>query len=233
MNKIANYVLRGRGIGALWLFVFALLFSFLAAYRLNGVLPQTVPYIQRFADDVLPVKIENGQVVEPQNTLKSLKYTVSGEPFVVEIDTTKEVLGEEAHEAGFYLTKSYFYTVSNQEIRRRALSEDLDLPKQDYTPLLYKAVDWTVASIAVLGPIVMFFYFLIGVVFYAFFCSLACALNKTELPFKAKMRLNTVLFIGLYLVLMFAAGFGLNLSMFAFFCMMLILQIIFVKKMSA
>jgi len=232
MNKIVNYVLRGRGIGALWLFVFALLFSFLAAYRLNGVLPQTVPYIQAFADDVLPVKIENGQVVEPQNTLKSLKYTVSGEPFVVEIDTTKDVLSEDAHEAGFYLTKSYFYTVSNQEIRRRALSEDLDLPKQDYTPLLYKAVDWTVASVAVLGPIVMFFYFLIGVVFYAFCCSLACTLNKTELPFKAKMRLNTVLFIGLYLVLMFAAGFGLNLSTLAFFCIMLILQIIFVKKLS-
>lgn len=231
MNKMKNYVLHGKGIGALWLFVFALLLSFWLTYRLNGVLPQTVPYIQRFADDVLPIKIENGQVVEPQNTLKSLKYTVSGEPFVVEIDTTKDVLGEEAHKAGFYLTKSYFYTVSNQEIRRRALSEDLDLPKQDYTPLLYKAVDWTVASVALLGPILTFFYFLIGVLFYAFCCSLACTLNKTELSFKAKMRFNTVLFIGLYAILTIAGGFGLNLSTFAFFCMMLVLQIIFVKKL--
>ena len=196
MNKIKNYVLQGRGIGAIWLFAFALLLSLWVAHKLNVILPQSVPYIQQLADDALPIKIKNGHVVEPQNEVKLLSYTVLGAPFTVGIDTTKDVLEEGKHAPGLYLTKSYLYTVSDKEIRRQDLVADLDLPKQDYTPAFNKVIRWIVGSVAVLGPVLAFFYFLIGVLLYAFCTGLACFLNKNELTFKAKMRLNTVLFIG-------------------------------------
>ncbi len=233
MNKILNYVQKGKGIGALWLFVFALLFSFWTAYNVGKILPQVTPYIQKIADDILPIKIENGVVVEPENTVKAFSYDIAGEPFSVVIDTTTNMLEEGERPTGFYLTKSYFYTVSDKQIRRQNLTNSIELPKQDYMPLMQKGINWTVGVLAVLGPVLMFIYFLIGVLFYAFCTGLACVLNKKDLTFKSKMRLNTVLFIGVYFIFMLFGFFGLNLSTLAFFCVMLVLQIVSVKYLKA
>ena len=233
MNKMLSYIKNGRGIGALWLLAFALLFSFWSAYHFNKFLPTAIPYIQQTADELLPIKIEKSQVVEPQNTIKSYTYTVANEPFVITIDTTKDVLEEGDHPTGLYLTKSYFYAVNDKEIRRQKLAENLELPKQDYRPMMKKVINWTVSTLAILGPLVMFVYCLIGVLFYAFCSGLACVLNKTELSFKAKMRLNSLLFIAVYFIFTLIAYLGLNLSTLAFFCVMIALQIVTVKQLKA
>ena len=142
MQKIIDYVIKGKGIGALWLLLFSALFAFISAYKLHRELPQAVPYIQQFADEFLPITIENGKVVTPEETVKTHTYDFGGESFVVTIDTTKDVI-EEGAKPGIYLTKSYLYSVANDEVRRQNLA-DMKLEKKDYTSEMFKLISFVV-----------------------------------------------------------------------------------------
>ncbi len=227
MQKLLNYITKGKGIGALTLLLFSAIIAFYSAYTINRFLPQMVPYVQKVADDLLPIKIENGQLVIPQEP-KTLNYTIGEESFAVEIDPTKDLLLE-IEKPGIYLTRSYLYTINNKEVRRQKLSSNLNLPKQDYTPLMYNLIKWLVWGVVLIGPFFNFACFLIAVLFYAMCTGLACVLNKTPLNFQTKMRLNTVLFIGVYILSTLVRLAGFRLSLLAFFLIMIALQIVCVK----
>lgn len=230
MQKIITYIKNGKGVGALWLLLFASLVAFYSAYTTSNILPKAIPYIQQTADEFLPLKIEKGKVVVPSDTLKTRTYQIGDETASLTLDTTKDFLEQEDLREGVTITRSYIYTVNGENVRRQTLQGDFELEKRDYTPLLQKIVDWVVLSIVVIGPFLNFMLFLICVLFYAFCSGLACLLNKTELDFKTKMRFNTVLYIGVYVLTLVLSAFGLNLSFVAFFLLMIALQIILVKK---
>lgn len=232
MKKILNYISNGKGIGALWLLLFAVIMTVYAATTLNNILPQGIPYVQKFADDVLPLKVENQKLVVPENTIIQRIYNFGDEEYRVVIDTTKDMLTEEEYKPGVYLTRSYVYTVKENDVRRQAWKTDFDLPKQDYTPMLQVFIKWIVCLSAIIGPFVYFLCFFAAVLFYAFCSSFACVLNKTELNFKTKMRLNTLLFIGVYILSTLCAHIGLTLSTLGFFLLMIASQIVSVKKVS-
>ena len=227
MQKLINYISKGKGIGALWLLLFGALIAFYSAHTMHRFLPTMVPYVQKLADDILPIKIENSKLVIPQEP-KTITYTIGQESFVVEIDPTKDLL-QEIEKPGVYLTRSYLYTISNKEARRQILAKNLNLPKQDYTSLMYGLIKWIVWGTVLIGPFFNFVCFLIVVLFYAACTGLACALNKTPLNFSSKMRLNTVLFIGVYILSTLIRFIGLRLSLLTFFLIMIALQIICVK----
>ncbi|MBO4294875.1 MAG: DUF1189 family protein [Alphaproteobacteria bacterium] len=233
MQKILTYIKQAKGIGALWIFglaVFAALYSALGAYQ---ILPRIVPHIQNFADTFLPLKIENGAIVLPQNTVIEKTYHLNGDPIVVKLDTTQDLLDSAQSQPGIYLTRSYLYSVTDQRVQRQNLPTQLSIEKQDYTPFLNQICKHIIWLIVLIGPFFNFICFMLAVLFYAWFTSLACALNKTLIPFKVKMRLNTCLFIAVYVFSMFCSLLGINLSMFSFFLIMMALQIIYVKKVAA
>ena len=230
MQKIITYIKNGKGVGALWLLLFSALVAFYSAYTASFVLPQAIPYIQSAADEFLPLKIEKGKVVIPEETLKTRTYQVGKDTIALTLDTTKDFLDESDIRDGVILTRSYIYTISGENVRRQTLSGDFELERRDYTPLIKKVFSWLIWMMALIGPFLNFAVFLICVLFYAFCTGLACALNKTALDFKTKMRFNTVLFIGVYILTLASPLVGLNFSLLAFFLLMIALQIIFTKK---
>jgi len=232
MKKIINYIRKGKGIGALWLLAFSALIAFYSAYYMNKNLHFAVPYVQEFADKVLPLKVENHKLVVPENTVKTFTEKYAGKPFSFVIDTTKDMLETKDLTDGVYFTRSYVYSITNQEVTRKQLIENFDLPKQDYTDVMNLFIRWLTIAIALVGPFFNFLFFLIAVLFYAFFNGFACVLNKVSLNFKTKMRLNTLLFIGVYVLSYLFYAFGVNFSMLAFFLVMIALQIISVKKIA-
>ena len=110
MQKLITYIKQGKGIGALWLLIFGALVAFYSAYSVHKNLPELVPYAQKLADDILPIKIENSKLVIPQEP-KTLTYTIGKDSVIVEIDPTKDLL-QEVEKPGFYLTRSYFYSIN-------------------------------------------------------------------------------------------------------------------------
>ena len=229
MQKIFQYIKNAKGVGAIWIFVLAALVAFSSAYSAKTLLPRGVPYVQEFADTFFPIKIQNGKIVDPQNTIISKTYQVGGQPLNITLDTTTDFLPESAQKTGLYFTRSYIYSIADSKIQRQPFTTNLNLEKRDYTPFLNGLIKYIVRIIVFVGPFFNFVCFMIAVVFYALLTGFACALNKVMLSFKAKMRLNAVLFIGVYLFSTICYFVGIYFSTLSFFLMMLALQIIFAK----
>lgn len=233
MQKIFNYVRNSKGIGALWIFILALIVAFSSAYAAKKILPIGIPYLQEFADTFFPISIQNGKVVAPENTIISKIYHIEGQPLVITLNTTKDFLDENDHTNGLYLTRSYLYSVTDDKIQRQKLTTNITLLRQDYVPFLNNVVKYTVRAILIVGPFINFVGFLIAVAFYALVTGFSCVLNKVTLTFKEKMRLNTVLFIGVYFISTLCAYVNFQLSVLSFFLIMLAMQIIFVRRVGA
>lgn len=229
MQKILNYVRNAKGIGALWIFLLAILVAFSSAQRAKLFLPRAVPHIQAFADTFFPIKIQNGKMVIPENTIISKTYHVGDDPLIITLDTTKDILTDNNPKTGLYFTRSYLYSVTEDKIQRQAYNADINLAKRDYVPLLNNLIKIIVRIILFVGPFFNFLCFLLAVVFYAFLTGFSCALNKVRMAFKQKMRLNTVLFIGVYILSTLFYCVGIYVSPLSFFLMVLALQLISVK----
>lgn len=230
MKKIFNYVKNSKGIGALWIFILALIVAFSSAYSAKNLLPIGIPYFQEFTDTFFPISIRNGKVVLPESTIISKTYRIGGEPLVISLNTTKDFLDERDQTTGLYLTRSYLYSVTEDRIQRQKLTVDVDLTRQDYTPFLNQLIKHIVRGIFIVGPFVNFLIFLLVVAFYALVTGFSCTVNKVYLTFKEKMRLNTVLFIAVYFISTLCYYVGFPLSVLSFFLIMLALQLIFVKR---
>jgi len=233
MQKILDYIKNGKGVGARFILVLAIFVALYSAYGFSDVLPKIVPHVQSFTDTFFPIKIENGKVIAPQNTVIEKTYHINGEPIVIKLDTTQDLLDNNQQPVGIYLTRSYLYSVSDQKVERQNLPQEIDLKKQDYVPVLQALAKHIVWAVALIGPFFNFICFMLAVLFYAWLTSLACALNKLTLPFKTKMRLNTCLFVSVYIFSTLVGIIGWNLSLFSFFLIMLALQIVYVKKVGA
>lgn len=230
MKTIFNYIKNSKGIGAFWIFILALIVAFSSAYSAKKLLPIGIPYFQEFADTFFPISIRNGRVVYPENTIISKVYHVEGKPLTLTLNTTKDFLDEGDHATGLYLTRSYLYSVTDDKVQRQKLNTNIDLVRQDYTPLLNNLIKYIVRGIFIVGPFMNFLFFLLAVVFYAYITGFSCLISKVSMAFKEKMRLNTVLFIGVYFVSSLCYYVGFNLSILSFFLIMLALQLISVKR---
>ena len=233
MQRILNYIRNAKGIGALWIFLLAILVAFSSAQKAKLFLPSAVPHIQAFADTFFPIKIKNGKMVTPENTIISKTYYIGDDPLIITLDTTRDLLSDNNPKTGLYFTRSYLYSVAEDKIQRQAYTADLNLEKKDYVPFLNNLIKLIVRTILYIGPFFNFICFLLAVVFYAFLTGFACALNKVTLSFKQKMRLNTVLFIGVYILSTLFYCVGIYVSTLSFFLMVLALQIISVKTVAA
>ena len=70
MNRIKNYILNGQGLGIKYLAALAILASLVFAIFVRVEGAQYIPYAQEVADQMLPIKIVDGQIVQPLNTFK-------------------------------------------------------------------------------------------------------------------------------------------------------------------
>lgn len=232
MQKISNYIRNAKGIGALWIFLLAMFVALSSAHRARLFLPRAVPYVQNFADTFFPIKIQNGRIVAPENTIISKTYHVNKEPLVITLDTTRDLLDVQNPKTGLYFTRLYMYSIIDDKIQRQPYTADIELKKQNYMPLLNNLIRFIVRLILFVGPFFDFACFMVAIVFYAFLTGFSCFLNKAVLTFKQKMRLNSVLFIGVYVLSTLFYCVGIYVSTLSFFLMMVALQLIFVKKVS-
>ena len=235
MNKIFNYVNQGRGIGAFPIFVLAFMATMYFCINAKFVLTDSIPHIQQAADEILPIVIENGKITTPQNTIKEInllgKNASVSFPFV--LDTTQDNLRTDTLKDGVYLTRSYLYTVGNNEIRTTKLTDSLVLPRQDYTATMQKGIIWFVMTSSVVGTLILFIVYYVLVVFYAVCSNLTAGIAKKRLSFDLKLRLNGILFTIVYIFSFVVGKLGLNLNLFAFFIIMIGLQIYTIKKIPA
>ena len=143
MEKIINYISRGQGLGLKFLLLFSLI---VAVFYAVGT---------KFAGDqfFLPIRIENGIVTEPENTVKNYTFVLGegkvpdAESFNLTMDTTVDSLDTSGLKEGLYLTKRALYVVQRTQTRVYELEDSSYFPQGDYTDTFHSVVNWDVVFV--------------------------------------------------------------------------------------
>lgn len=233
MNKFLQYVMNGKGIGSVWLLLLALISTVYLSLGARSFMFASVPYVQQVADELLPVSVKDGKIVSPENIIRELTFTGDNpqDTYSFVLDTTQDTLDTTKLTNGVYFSRLYAYVVNDDQIKTTKLSASFDLPKQDYKPFLNSAVKWIVLGVAIAAIVVFFIIYFILAVFYAYCTWLAAKINKVNLAFDTKMRLNSLLLVMMYVLTYILSAVGLNVHILLFFLIMIIAQIMIVKKL--
>ena len=221
MKKLINYISAGQGLGLKLILIFSGLVSlvFAAYIRISGA--ALIPYAQDIADQMLPIKIENGIVAEPAKTIKvaHLRITEDADPIALPfiINTTVDELNTNELSSGIYLTRTAFYAVNKNEVRLYKLEDNMDLPKGDYREDFKSALTYTSIALFVIGWISLFIMYTALTFFYAGCSYAVSAIFSKRYNFNTRMRISTLCLITTYILFMTLDWLGLESGKIVFF----------------
>lgn len=235
MERIFNYIARGKGWGIKWLLLFTLVVTVVYAAGIRSVGNRTlVPAAQEVADRFLPIRVEEGIVVEPTDTVKNYTLVLGDEndadaetiEFVM--NTGVDSLNTEGLDNGLYLTRKAIYTVAGGKTEIRKLESSFYLPQGDYTDVFNSILNQTIIFFGIFGYMILFAFYLLAVMFYACCSYAVSALMKKKFEFDLRMRLSVLAFIATYAVFGLLGLFGFS-SKIIFFVAVLALQGLILK----
>ena len=238
MERIFNYIARGKGWGIKWLLLFTLVVTVVYAAGIRSVGNRTlVPAAQEVADRFLPIRVEEGIVVEPTDTVKNYTLVLGDEndadaetiEFVM--NTGVDSLNTEELDNGLYLTRKAIYTVVGGKTEIRKLESSFYLPQGDYTDVFNSILNQTIIFFGIFGYMILFAFYLLAVMFYACCSYAVSALMKKKFEFDLRMRLSVLAFIATYAVFGLLGLFGFS-SKIIFFVAVLALQGLILKDFS-
>lgn len=233
MGKIINYIAKGQGLGIKYLLLFALILTIIFSINIKLVGDDTlVPMAQEIADEFLPIKIENGEIVEPLNVVK--KHTVKvgegeyAESFDIIMDTTTYNLDPTELKRGIYITRTAIYTVNDGDTKVHKLEDSMELPSGDYTELFTGFLNWGLFFFGIFAFLGLALFYFIAVIFYATCSYLVSLIMRKKYNYDLRLRLSTVAFITTYVVFAIIEIFGYSSSLI-FFLAVLALQSLVMK----
>lgn len=232
MNKILNYFKSGRGIGAKWLllysFVVALIFAF--AIRSHGT--QAIPTLQHVADQLLPLRVENGIIVEPAETVKSIDLGLKGADIPFILDTTLDTIDTTGLKDGVYISRKAVYVVNNHKTKVYNFEDSFTLERGDYTGLFRSVINYASVFIGVFTFVGLYVLVLALTCFYALFAMLFNKVFKSSMDYAACMRLSAIAYLATSLVINVLRFSGLSVANWVFFAAVLALQAICTKMLA-
>lgn len=220
MNKIKNYILNGQGLGIKFLAALAILASLVFAIFVRVEGAQYIPYAQDVADQMLPIKIVDGQIVEPLNTFKMAQIRVEGKssplalPLV--LDTRVSNLDANLLPEGVYVTRTNIYTVTKNQIKVIKLEGNNFIPKGDYTEVFKSWLNWSAFILGVCGIALLFVLYFILTMFYALCAQLIAKITRKDMNFERRMRLSALVLVAAYIVFLPLSFIGIDSSLLFF-----------------
>ena len=220
MNRIKNYILNGQGLGIKFLAALAILASLVFAIFVRVEGAQYIPYAQEVADQMLPIKIVDGQIVEPLNTFKMAQISIEGKssplalPLV--LDTRVSNLDANLLPEGVYVTRTNIYTVTNNQIKVIKLEGDNFIPKGDYTEVFKSWLNWSAFILGVCGIVLLFVLYFILTMFYALCAQLIAKIARKDMNFERRMRLSALVLVATYIIFLPLSFIGIDSSLLFF-----------------
>lgn len=237
MKKIINYIAGGQGLGIKFTALLALLLSIVFGATVKVMGSDAVPYAQQIADQMLPIKVVNGQIVEPADTYKvvHLRFNEDSDPYPIPLvlDTTSDFLDINMLDPGIYVTRSNIYFAKEHEVRTYKLANDnFELPRSDYTGFFRSVLNWTAVFVFVFAFAAMFLLYFVLCLFYSVCAVPLAAILGKKTDFDSRMRLSTVAFIAVYAVFWALRLItGLNVNIWLFFIVVIAAQAFLLSKM--
>ena len=230
MPKILSYIINGNGIGLRILFPFALVVSILYTVALKSVAEENyIPTIQNVAEEFLPIRVENGIIVEPENTQKN--YNVPNYNFPIVLDTTISDFDIAQLQSGIYISNNKIYIVNEGFNKIYTLKGSYYIPNTDYREAMKLTLNNMMLPAVLYGFVVLAFFFFLAILFYCGISYLVSHILKKDLMFKQRMRLNTLCYITTYVTLLLLEAIIGYSSPLVFLVATVSLQFLFFKDM--
>ncbi len=233
MNKIINYIKNGQGLGVKYLLIFSVVVAVFFGVGFKLAAPKIIPYAQNLADQILPIKIVDGEIVEPANTFKEVKIFEDndGTQFNFVLDTNIDVLDTSGLAEGIYLTKSNIYKIlDNNSIEVVKLEGNNYFAKQDYTEFFNSIATWSAVVVFFTMIVFLFVACFIFCIFYATCAYALTSILKSQKDFAFRMRVSTICFLTTLIVLNILEWTVAKTSALTFFVAVILLQLLVIKE---
>jgi len=213
MEKIFDYVRNGKGKGFIFLLATAVLITIFWMFFIKQQYNEFRPQLLSAANNILPITVENGKIIDPINTYKKVEIKFSEddkEAFPIVLDTRLENSEVPEAKAGLFLMTNEVYAISPSKIERLALKDGVWS-----TDKAEELLDYYVGGISLIISIVLIIVFFIGMLLKTLITAfigrlIAKAQHKEEmLSFEVLMRLSALLIAAIEIIA-FGCGFGLG-----------------------
>lgn len=226
MQKILNYILNGSGLGMKFLGIFSLIVAIVLAIFLRISGAALIPYAQSVANQLLPIKIENGVITEPVDTIKTTRLQLGSETLSLPLvlDTTTDTLDTQQLKPGVYITRTQVYTINDNQVKITKFNNSVEIPQGDYRDVFKSWLNWAIIGAAVLGIGFIFTAYFLLALFYAGCAFVLMKIMSRALTFEQRMRLSVLSIIVVYAVISAWNWIGVSTNWVAFLVVMLGLQ---------
>lgn len=231
MNKIVYYVLRGKGIGLMFLLASSVMIASIYLCMFKLACNDFKPAVMLVAEEVLPIKVEKGQIVEPSNVYKETGIKIDEDKekkdeIKVVLDTREDVVYDK-FDNGIYITKDSFVAAFNQSVKKVGLSDGV----HDVEKFKGWLDGYLVVLSVVLSIMIIVFSFVLSLIKSLVAMLLMKWVVKTKfegaLDKNQLMRLCAIVVAG-FEILSVVLSLGLNIYISGFVFYLLILACIFI-----
>ena len=233
MNRFLKYVKSGEGIGARWLLLYAFVVAVVVGIGLKMMGNSLAPTLQNVAAQLLPVKIENGVIVEPQDTIKAVGLDIEGVEIPIVLDTTVDSIDVVGLKDGIYISRRALYAVNKNESKVYNFKDSITLENKDYTDLFKKGSGYVALAVGIFAFGFMFVLYLLVSIFYSIFAVIIGKIFKVSLDFSAAMRLSSVAYIMTSILMGLLRYSGLNTKLWLYVVAVVIIQTVVIKALAA
>ena len=199
MDKIINYIKKGSGFGFIFLLAVAVLKTIPIMLELKSVYNDMHPKIMLIAEDFLPIKVENGKIVEPSNAYKRVGLKLGDEnskntAIPVVLDTRNPVSVVPNEKEGLFIMSDMIYFIADDRIQKHKLKDGF-VDKSKFE----KSLDATTGLVSLIGVAFFVALFSVGGIIKVIFASLVSMLffkfmKKDKIyNFKSLTRLGSLL----------------------------------------
>lgn len=128
MDKIVNYIKKGSGFGFIFLLAVAVLKTIPIVMDLKTAYTDLHPKIMLIADDFLPIKVENGKIVEPSNVYKNVGLQLGdsndkSNMLPVVLDTREDTSVVPNDKEGLFIMTDMIYFIAGNRIQKYNLKD--------------------------------------------------------------------------------------------------------------
>lgn len=211
---MTEFLLKKKWIGALFVVIYSLIAASFVAKIATQLMNEYAPVVANEIADFLPITVENGAIVAPENTLIQKSYGEGWQAANVVLDTRVDRFEPTSLQGqGLYVSREFIYTVARNEIKIHSLKEMPDGTFDKET--LDAAVEYIEKNIGKWSFPIMFVTILLQTMFAILIYTLLLHW-LIAIVFKVKfghtLRVNTLAYVTLSIVVLLA-GFSVGFLM--------------------
>ena len=123
-----EFLLNKKWVGAVALFLYVAAVSTFFTGLTVKYIKQAAPTVERELVDFMPIRFENGMIVEPEDTIITKSYNYGNVEHKIVLDTrVDELENSELKVKGLYVSRKFVYFVSDLKTEVRSLKNQPDM----------------------------------------------------------------------------------------------------------